>query len=34
MSIDIVTFGCRLNTYQSEVIRERAAGAGVTDAVW
>jgi threonylcarbamoyladenosine tRNA methylthiotransferase MtaB len=33
MSIDIVTFGCRLNTYESEVIRNAAARAGVADAV-
>jgi len=33
MSVDIVTFGCRLNTYESEVIRREAAGAGVADAV-
>src|SRR5215471_14970560 len=29
MSIDIVTFGCRLNTYESEVIRRAAAAAGL-----
>jgi threonylcarbamoyladenosine tRNA methylthiotransferase MtaB len=33
MSIDVVSFGCRLNTYESEVIRNAAAGAGVDDAV-
>ena len=33
MSIDIVTFGCRLNTYESEVIRNAAATAGVENAV-
>jgi len=27
--IDIVTFGCRLNTYESEVIRREAAAAGL-----
>jgi threonylcarbamoyladenosine tRNA methylthiotransferase MtaB len=27
MSVDIVTFGCRLNAYESEVIRHAAAGA-------
>ncbi|CAH2600228.1 Threonylcarbamoyladenosine tRNA methylthiotransferase MtaB [Rhodovastum atsumiense] len=26
MSVDILTFGCRLNTYESEVIRGHAAG--------
>ena len=25
MSVDVVTFGCRLNTYESEVIRARPA---------
>jgi len=29
MSIDIVTFGCRLNTYESEVIRREAGAAGL-----
>ncbi len=29
MGIDIVTFGCRLNTYESEVIRGEAAKAGL-----
>jgi threonylcarbamoyladenosine tRNA methylthiotransferase MtaB len=29
MSIDIVTFGCRLNTYESEVIRRHATAAGL-----
>jgi len=33
MSIDIVTFGCRLNAYESEVIRREAAAAGLADAV-
>jgi threonylcarbamoyladenosine tRNA methylthiotransferase MtaB len=33
MSIDVVTFGCRLNVYESEVIRNEAARAGVHDAV-
>ncbi|MHA1133019.1 MAG: tRNA (N(6)-L-threonylcarbamoyladenosine(37)-C(2))-methylthiotransferase MtaB [Alphaproteobacteria bacterium] len=31
--VDIITFGCRLNAYESEVIREHANAAGVTDAV-
>jgi len=31
--IDVVTFGCRLNTYESEVIRNAAAAAGVADIV-
>jgi threonylcarbamoyladenosine tRNA methylthiotransferase MtaB len=29
MSVNVVTFGCRLNTYESEVIRRNAAGAGL-----
>jgi threonylcarbamoyladenosine tRNA methylthiotransferase MtaB len=30
MSLDVLTFGCRLNTYESEVMRSLAAGAGET----
>ena len=26
MTVEILTFGCRLNAYESEVIRKRAAG--------
>ncbi|MPZ55654.1 MAG: tRNA (N(6)-L-threonylcarbamoyladenosine(37)-C(2))-methylthiotransferase MtaB [Rhizobiales bacterium] len=33
MSIDVVTFGCRLNTTESEVIRRNADAGGLTDAV-
>ena len=33
MSIDVVTFGCRLNVYESEVIRRAAATAGLDDTV-
>ena len=33
MSTDIVTFGCRLNAYESEAIRARATEAGLDDAV-
>jgi threonylcarbamoyladenosine tRNA methylthiotransferase MtaB len=33
MSVDITTFGCRLNTYESEVMRERAGEAGLEDAI-
>jgi threonylcarbamoyladenosine tRNA methylthiotransferase MtaB len=33
MSLDIVTFGCRLNTYESEVIRREASAGGIDDAV-
>jgi threonylcarbamoyladenosine tRNA methylthiotransferase MtaB len=31
--LEIITFGCRLNTFESEVIRRRAAEAGLDDAV-
>ena len=31
--VDVVTFGCRLNAYESEVIRARAAEDGLTDAI-
>ncbi len=33
MSVDLVTFGCRLNAYESEVIRRKAADAGLGDIV-
>ena len=33
MSIDVVTFGCRLNAYESEVIRRNAEDAGLGDTV-
>jgi len=33
VSIDVVTFGCRLNITESEVIRREASAAGVADAV-
>jgi threonylcarbamoyladenosine tRNA methylthiotransferase MtaB len=33
MSVDVVTFGCRLNITESEVIRREAAAAGVANAV-
>ena len=32
-SVDIVTFGCRLNSYESEVIRKTAADDGLRDAI-
>src|SRR5512146_3241460 len=32
-SFEVVTFGCRLNAYESEVIRARAAEDGLSDAV-
>src|SRR5215475_5878092 len=33
MTVDVITFGCRLNTVESEVIRREATSAGVHDAV-
>jgi threonylcarbamoyladenosine tRNA methylthiotransferase MtaB len=33
MSIDVVTFGCRLNAFESEVILREAESAGLTDTV-
>ncbi len=33
MGVDVVTFGCRLNAFESEVIRREAEGAGVDDVV-
>jgi threonylcarbamoyladenosine tRNA methylthiotransferase MtaB len=33
MSVDVVTFGCRLNAYEGEVIRRHAHGAGLAEAV-
>jgi threonylcarbamoyladenosine tRNA methylthiotransferase MtaB len=33
MAVDIVTFGCRLNACESEIIAREAAGAGLTDAI-
>ena len=33
MSVEVVTFGCRLNTYESEVIRESAVKAGMDNAI-
>jgi threonylcarbamoyladenosine tRNA methylthiotransferase MtaB len=33
MSVEVVTFGCRLNAYESEVIRRQADAAGLADAV-
>jgi threonylcarbamoyladenosine tRNA methylthiotransferase MtaB len=33
VSLDVITFGCRLNTTESEVIRRHAAAAGLDDAV-
>src|ERR1700676_1937669 len=33
MSVDIVTFGCRLNISESEVIRHQAKAPGMTDTI-
>src|SRR5690348_2200529 len=33
MGVDVITFGCRLNAYESEIIRRRAEDAGVEDAI-
>ena len=33
MSLDVVTFGCRLNAYESEAMRREAAAAGLSDTV-
>jgi len=33
MSLEVLTFGCRLNAYESEVIRRNAEDAGLADAV-
>src|SRR4051794_28279134 len=32
-SLDVITFGCRLNAFESEVIRSAAEAAGLEDAV-
>jgi diaminopimelate epimerase len=33
MSVEIITFGCRLNTYESEVMKGHALEAGLTDTI-
>ncbi len=33
MSVEIVTFGCRLNAFESEVILREAENAGLSDAI-
>ena len=33
MALDILTFGCRLNSFESEVMRREAAAAGLEDAM-
>src|SRR5512140_2276522 len=33
MGVEVVTFGCRLNAFEAEVIRREAEGAGLSDTV-
>ncbi|WP_426422007.1 tRNA (N(6)-L-threonylcarbamoyladenosine(37)-C(2))-methylthiotransferase MtaB [Bradyrhizobium genosp. A] len=33
MAVDIVSFGCRLNAFEAEVIRREAEGAGLSDTI-
>ena len=33
MPVDVITFGCRLNAFESEVIRREAEGAGLSDTI-
>src|SRR6202166_776940 len=33
MSVDVITFGCRLNAFESEVIAREAEGAGLTETI-
>ncbi|NUS18673.1 MAG: tRNA (N(6)-L-threonylcarbamoyladenosine(37)-C(2))-methylthiotransferase MtaB [Mesorhizobium sp.] len=33
MAVDVVTFGCRLNAFEAEVIRREAEGAGLLDTI-
>jgi threonylcarbamoyladenosine tRNA methylthiotransferase MtaB len=33
MSVEVITFGCRLNAFESEVIAREAAGAGLADTI-
>ena len=33
MPVEIVTFGCRLNAFESEVIRSEAESAGLSDTI-
>src|ERR1700729_2150811 len=33
MSVEVVTFGCRLNAFESEAVRLEAEHAGLTDAI-
>lgn len=33
MAVEVVTFGCRLNVFEAEVIRSKAEGAGLSDTI-
>src|SRR5215471_4288075 len=33
MAVEVVTFGCRLNAFEAEVIRREAEGAGLSDTI-
>src|ERR1700758_1346014 len=33
MSVDVVTFGCRLNAFESEIVRAEAERAGLADTI-
>src|ERR1700710_2490651 len=33
MTVDVVTFGCRLNAFESEIIRREAENAGLADTI-
>jgi threonylcarbamoyladenosine tRNA methylthiotransferase MtaB len=33
MSVEVVTFGCRLNAFETEVVRQQAASAGLADTI-
>jgi threonylcarbamoyladenosine tRNA methylthiotransferase MtaB len=33
MSVEVVTFGCRLNAYESEIVRREAQAAGLADTI-
>ena len=33
MTVEVVTFGCRLNSFESDVIRREAEGAGLSDTI-
>lgn len=33
MAVDLITFGCRLNAFEAEVIRREAEGAGLVDTI-